>query len=263
MFAGDFLFNNQKASDFNLVISSDNGGDAVVSGGEIEISSVRPPDRDNYDFYVGSLNSPIQFTFFFFLNRCDDPNDNYITQEEESRIAKWLLRKSKHLGYGWLQFDQEYYRDICYHVCFNEMKPIQVNGRTVGFELNCISDCGYAFTNEKKHKFNLVAGSNVTIVLTNDMVTYTYPKITISGGSGNFYFANNSDTEQLSSKFKNVTGTLELDCQNDIINGLTSPTDFENWIFPRMVDGDNEFETNSANTLTVELSYREARRVLV
>lgn len=262
MFADDFLFNNQKLSDFGFVIGSDNGGEAVVSGGEIDISSVRPPDRDNFDYFTGKLDSPVQFTFDILKYSCDKPNDNYVTQEEESRLAKWLLRKAKTDGYKWLQFDQEYYRDICYNVCFTNMTPIQVLGRTVGFEVTCISDCGYAFTNEKKHKFNLVSGSNVTIVLTNDMTTYTYPKITITGGSGNFYFANNSDSEQGSSQFESVSETLELDCQNDLIDGISSPTAF-NWIFPRLVDGDNEFETNSANTLSIEMTYREARRIMV
>ena len=152
MFADDFLFNNQKASDFGLIISSDTSGEAIVSGGEIDISSVRPPDRDSFDYYVGKLDSPVQFTFSVLKYSCDNPNDVYVTPEEESRIARWLIRKAKTEGYGWLQFDQEYYRDICYHVCFTDMKPIQVVGRTVGFELTCISDCGYGFTNEKKHK---------------------------------------------------------------------------------------------------------------
>ena len=264
MFASDFLFDDQKASDFGLIISSESGGDAVVSGGEIDIVSVRPPDRDSFDYYLGKLDSPIQFNFSVLKYSCDDPNDIYVTPEEESRIARWLLRKSKHQGYGWLQFDQDYYRDICYKVFFTEMKPMQVNGRTVGFELACISNCGYAFTNEKKHYFNLVSGTDVTIVLTNDIITYIYPRMKIIGGSGNFYIRNLSDPDVQNSKsdFQNIASDLDINSEDDIINGILSPTDF-NWIFPRMVDGDNVFTTNSSNTLTIELTYREVRRILV
>lgn len=263
MFASDFLFDRQKASDFGLIISSESSGDAIVSGGEIDIVSVRPPDRDSFDYYLGKLDSPIQFNFSVLKYSCDDPNDVYVTPEEESRIARWLLKKSKLDGYSWLQFDQEYYRDICYKAFFTEMKPIQVNGRTVGFELSCISNCGYAFTNEKRHIFTLSNEDEVTIMLTNDILTYTYPYIKISGGSGNFYFGNNSDSLQPRSYFENVSDTLELDCENDLITGLSSPSDFKNWIFPRMVNGENVFITNSSSPLTVELKYREARRILV
>lgn len=262
MFADDFLFNNQKASDFNLVISDDNGGESVVSGGEIDIVSVRTPDRDTFDFYIGKLDSPIQFNFSVLKVRCDDPNDIYVTPEEESRIAKWLMRKSKHSGYGWLQFDQDYYRDICYKVCFTSMLPIQVNGRTVGFELACTSNCGYGFSNPKKHKFKIQNGSSQKIVLTSDMVTYVYPYIKIAGGSGQFTFGVSEDSEQSVSEFSNISSTLVLDSGNDIIDGIPNANSF-NWIFPRMVDGDNTFVTNSANELTVELEYREARRIMV
>lgn len=263
MFASDFLFDDQKASDFGLIISSESGGDAVVSGGEIDIVSVRPPDRDSFDYYIGKLDSPIQFNFSVLKYSCDDPNDIYVTPEEESKIARWLLRKSKHQGYGWLQFDQDYYRDICYKVFFTEMKPMQVNGRTVGFELACISNCGYAFTNLKKHIFTLNNSENVSIILTNDMLTYTYPHITIKNGSGNFYFGNVSDREQGYSYFENISSTLTIDSENDIIDGISSPSDFNNWIFPRLVDGENILTTNSSNALLVELNYREVRRILV
>ena len=93
------------------------------------------------------------------------------------------------------------------------------------------------------------------------MADYIYPTIKISGGSGNFTFRNENDG-QLASEFSSVSSTLLLDCQDDIITGLSDPKNF-NWIFPRMVDGENIFKTNSSSTLTVELKYREARRVLV
>lgn len=262
MFAEDFLFNGQKASDFGLVISSDNGGESVVSGGEIDIVSVRTPDSDTFDFYTGKLDSPIQFTFSVLKLKCNDPNDIYVTPEEESRIARWLMRKSKFTGYGWLQFDQDFYRDICYKVCFTVMQPIQVAGHTVGFELTCVSNCGYGFSNEKKHKFKLSNLTNKKIVLTSDMVTYVYPYISVKGGSGEFTFGVEEDTQQSLAHFTNITSDLILDSENDIINGIPSTKDF-NWYFPRMIDGDNTFITSSTNELTVELTYREARRIMV
>ena len=269
MYANDFLFDGQKLSDFGMIIGGvDTDGEAVVSGGEIEVVSMRPPDRDNFDYYTGKLDSPIQYNFGILKYSCEDPNDVYVTPEEESRIARWLLRKSKTQGYGWLQFDQDYYRDICYKVICTDMKPIQVIGKTVGFELTFVSNCGYGFTNEKKHRFTLVKNSNKTIVLTNDMDTYVYPKIKITGATGSFIFGNITEMAKsgsIATEFFNLSGstTLTLDCENDIITGIDDdPTKF-NWIFPRMIEGDNEFFTHSTTPMTVEISYREARRILV
>lgn len=263
MFADDFLFNNQRLSDFNMIIGGmDSDGEAVVSGGEIEIQSVRPPDKDVYDYYTSTLDSPVQYNFAIMKADCSNPDDMYVSPEEESRLAKWLLSKGKENGYEWLQFDQDYYRDICYKVKFTTMQPIQVCGRTIGFELSCMSNCGYGFTNEKKHYFTLVDGTDVTIVVTNDMLTYLYPQIKITGGSGEFTFGNVSDTQQTYSHFNNIAHDIVMDCDNDLITGISKPTDF-NWYFPRLVDGNNVFTTNSSNTLTVEMTYREARRILV
>ena len=263
MFADDFLFDSQKASDFNLIVGSvDSDGDAIVSGGEIEIQSVRPPDNDVFNYYTATLDSPIQYDFEIIKYRCDDTNDIYISPEEESRIARWLLSKGKENGYAWLQFDQDGYRDICYKVKFTTMSPIQVQGRTVGFKVSCISNCGYGLTNPNKHYFTLVNGTDRTIVVTNDMVTYLYPEIKITGGSGEFTFGNASDLQQTYAHFYNISHNIVMDCDYDLITGIEKPTDF-NWYFPRLVDGDNVFTTNSTNTLTVELTYREARRILV
>ena len=49
---------------------------------------------------------------------------------------------------------------------------------------------------------------------------------------------------------------------NDIINGIDTPNDF-NWYFPRIADGLNTFTTDNATPFTVELKYREPRRVLI
>ena len=265
MFAQDFLFNNQKLSDFGFIIAGDMDGESVASGGEIDIVSVRPPDSDKHDFYTGNLDSPIQYTFGIIKYKCGDKNDIYVTPEEESRLAKWLMRKSKVEGYKWLQFDEDYYRDINYKVCFTEMNPVQVGGKTIGFTLSCTSNCGYAYSNEKMHKFTLSNNGVKEIIVTSDMSTYIYPKITLTGNIGNIVFGNNDDDGGHNfAEIKTTSGnkTIVLDCENDIITGISAPDEF-NYQFPKMVDGSNHFRMVGASSVAVEIVYREARRIIV
>lgn len=263
MYADDFLFNGQQASDFGLIICDDSGGEGVVSGGDISISTVRPPATDIFDFYTGAFDDPIQYSFNVIKASCSNPNDIYITPQEESSIANWLIGGSKTHGYGWLQFSQDGYRDICYKVCFTSMKPIQVIGRTIGFELSCTSNCGYAFSYTKIRQFNISGSSSTIVNISSDIDTYIYPYIKISGGRGEYTIMNENDTEQAATVINSNNGIVILDCENDIVeSGITDPKNF-NWIFPRLKQGENLFSTNSEYALNIELNYREPRRVLV
>lgn len=262
MYADDFLFNGRQASDFNLVISDDNAGEgALASGGDVEITSVRPPAKDPFDFYVGAFDNPVQYSFSVVKVNCTDKNDIYVTPEEESRIANWLIGDSKVNGYGWLQFAQDGYRDVCYKVVFTSMIPIQIAGRTIGFELSCTSNCGYAFSYLKTREFHISAAESREIIVSSDINTYIYPHIKIIGGSGTYTIRNNNDS-QLATEITSST-TVNLDCENDIVEtGITDPNNF-NWIFPRLRQGSNVIATNSVDTLNIELTYREPRRIMV
>lgn len=265
MFAQDFLFDKQKLSDFGFVIGSETNGDAVVSGGDIEILSERTPDADNFTYYTGKLDSPIQFNFEIYKLNCDDLNDIYVTSREQSMIAKWLIRKSKNLGYGWLQFDQETYQDIYYKVCFTSMLPIQVMGRTVGFQLSCTSNCGYAFSEEKKHLFTISSTMTKNIIVTSDIQTYIYPLIKLTGDLAIVNINNLDDTQQTQTTISSSSSTVVIDSENDIITGISNPQSDFNWYFPRLIDGENHLRItgSSTRTVTVELTYREPRRILV
>ena len=268
MFADDFLFAGQKASGYGMMIASDSGGEAIVSGGEVEITSVRPPDKDIFDYYTGRLESPIQFNFSIFKMNCSDPNDIYVSQEEESRIAKWLIGRSKTKGYEWLQFDQDGFRDVCYKVVFTTMQPVQVMGKTIGFELTAVSNCGYAFTTEKSVIFQLDSSNPKELFVQSDINTYIYPHVTFTNlpASTKITFHSNTEGVDINRTEFNSSATqgrtVVMDCENDIIDGIDSPNDF-NWYFPRIADGSNIFTTSLNTPITVELKYREPRRILV
>lgn len=264
MFATDFIFDNKRASDFNLMIGSFNNGIETASGGEIEFSVIKAPNQDKYDFYGAAINSVLTWNFSLLKNPCytNDADELYFTQYEERQIAKWLLKQD---GYKYFRFEQEGYENIFYKVQIN-MSPYQIGGRTAGFDLTVTSDCGYGYSQEFTHNFTLNRENSINLTINSDINSYILPHITLNG-NGSFYISNNSDLSQnisnaKSTQLSNVTGTVSMDSDKDIITGISSPNDFS-WYFLRLVNGVNEITTDSEGNIELKITYREPRRVIV
>lgn len=264
MFATDFIFNSQHASDLGLVICSFDGEIDTASGGEVEFNVVKTPNRDKYTFLDSQINEVLTWSFSIMKNPCNNNTEElYLTQYEESAIAQWLIKRD---GYHWMQFDQEGYEDIWYNVYCSSLTPYQVNGKTIGFNVTLTSDCGYGFTEEITKNITLNADNPYTLIVHGDIAIYILPYITING-VGDFLIWNEYDEYQNLSNgketwFKNITEEITMDSDNDIIDGIDSP-DFFSWYFLRLVNGMNEFYTDSSNDIELTLTYREPRRVIV
>lgn len=255
MYATDFLFDTNRLSDFNCIICSFDGEPEPASGGEIEFNVVKSPNKDRFLFYGAQFNTVLTWNFSICKNVCSN-NDMHFDQYEESMLAKWLLKTD---GYKPFQFDQEGWEDIYYNVYIN-MKPRQVGGRTIGYDLTVTSDCGYGYSNEITKIATINSSTPLKFNVNNDINTVIYPHIQIKG-SGDFYISNENDSMYKPSEFSNVTTTIVMDCENDIIEGL-SPTNF-NWYFIRLIDGQNIIATNSKLNLELEIKYRESRRIII
>ena len=263
MFATDFLFDNQRASDLGLMICSFNGEMETASGGEIEYNVVKTPNRDKFTFYGSQFNSPIEWNFSICKNPCKNEN-LYFNQDEESMVYKWLIRTD---GYKLLQFDQPGYEDIFYNVYIN-LIPHQISGQTVGFDLTVISDCAYGFTDIIKKKATISNSDVLQLNIHSDINTYILPKVKIKG-RGNFAINNYRDKERQISildkamDFKNVSLDITMDSDADIVTGLSNPSNF-NWHFMRLIDGMNFICADStSNNIEIELEYREPRLVRI
>ena len=88
MFATDFLINERRASDFGLMICSFGNGDEVASGGEIELSVAKTPNRDEYTYYGGELNSVLTWNFSI----CKKPCNNSEMYFNSYNLQKDILR---------------------------------------------------------------------------------------------------------------------------------------------------------------------------
>lgn len=262
MFATDFLFNRNQASDFDLIIGSFDSEVETATGGEIEFNTVKTPNRNTFDFYDAKFNTILTWNFSVIKNPYTHNHDDlYFDQYEESQIAKWLLRTD---GYKWFRFLQEGYEDIFYRVQVN-MKPHQVWGKTVGFDLEVKSNCGYGFTEKKIRRYTLNSNNPIKLNINCDILDYILPCVSVTG-SGDFYISNDSDILQnksidQSTQLFNVSNIVVMDSDTDQITGVL-PQNF-NWYFLRLVDGVNVITTDSENDISVEIVYREPRRVIV
>ena len=262
MYASDFLFDNQCASDLGLIICSFNGEFETASGGEIEYNVVKTPGRDRFTFYGAQLNSTIEWKFSICKNPCRN-DELYFNQYEESMIVKWLLKTD---GNKPLQFLQEGYETIIYNVRFN-ITPYQITGRTVGFNLTATSDCAYGFTDMIKKKTTINATAPFKLNIHSDINTYILPIIKING-TGSFSINNYRDIELKDSILEkpvileNISQKIKMDSDKDIITGLNSPDDF-NWHFMKLADGNNIITTDSVDNIDIEIQYREPRYVRV
>ena len=261
MFATDFLFDGQRLSDMGYTIASIDGSTESVSGGNIEFNSVKPANSDKYKFYGANYNEVLTWTFTIMKNPClYNDEELYITQADESQLAKWLIKTD---GYRYIQFLQDDYEDVVYQV-YNNMTPVQICGRTVGFTITSTSNCGYGFTPEITKVFSINNGTNFKLNVYNDIRGVCYPTFKITPSDLEFTIKNETESTTKGLKILNHTMGKKyyIDSENEIIDGISSPDDF-NWHFIRLVDGENVISTDATFDINIEMTYRETRKVII
>lgn len=265
MFAKDFVFNGQKASDYDLVICSFNGDMDTASGGEMEYNVVKPPDSDIYEFYGGQYNTVLEWTFSIMKNPCKYENDDemFFSKYEERQLFKWLQKKD---DYHWFAFlEEENEEDILYKVTIN-MAPHQIGGKTIGYDLTVTANSAFGFSPLIVKKAVINNQSSLLLYVDTDSQNYILPVINISG-KGEISIKNESDPGRKSqpAKFnldKNIETEIQMNSEFGIITGISSSEKF-NWNFLRLVDGKNVITTTSTDDVTIEFKYREIRRAIV
>lgn len=264
MFATDFVFNGQRASDYNLVICSFDGEYQPATGGEVEFDVVKPPENDRYTFYGAQYDSVLEWNFSIIKNPCKKTyHDNfYFTNDEERAIYKWLQCRD---GYHWFNFCKEYEdAEVLYNVKIN-IAPHFIGGKTAGFDLTVTADSAFGYTPLQKKKAIINKSKPLILYIDTDTNNYLLPETYITG-SGVFYISNDNDpvrnnSNGKASSFTNVSGTIFMDSENMILDGLS--LDNFNGEFLRLVDGKNVISTNSSSNIVIEIYYREIRRIAV
>lgn len=270
MYATDFIFDGVSLSSKGYMICTFDG-DSVVSGGEIEPIVRKTPSTDEYTYYAAEINNVLTWELGICKLPCGTEDFEPLNQYEESELAKWLLKTD---GYRWLQFVQpDDYPDVYYKVYIN-MTPAQIGGVTYGYNLTITSNCGYGFSGERIYQFSSNS-QPLTINVDNDLNRYIYPTVSFETNSNECWIYNENDLEQNLSNNKethfydlgdNYDNPIELsmDSENDIVNGITTPDQF-NFRYLRLVNGENNIYTDGVmgGTHRSETEYSEQELVAI
>ncbi len=268
MVCQDFIYDEERLSDYGFIICSFGGSDSSWSGGDINFTTIKAPDSDIHTFYTSSTDEPLSCTFSICKNPCGHSNFMTVTREEYSSISRWLKRSD---GFHWLQFDNEWYEDIYFNSKFN-VQPHQVGNETIGFDLTINTDSPYAYGKYQEKDFSLTKDIDFSFKNYSDKTGNIYPVVTI--------------TPQADGKIDLLTGvesrpfqrtlinnevkrgkTIILDGNNDYINGIDNPNNF-NFEFPVISNTYNDrvtyFKLNTGSVdCDIKIEYRLIRMVVV
>lgn len=256
----DFVFDGQRASDYGLVLCVFDGEYQPASGGEAEFETVKPPNNDNFVFYGSQYDSPLEWNISVMKNKCYAKSLTF-SIEEERMVRKWLERRD---GYYWFRFCQEDDSDNILYKAQIKVASHVISGKTMGFDLTITANSAFGYTELQKRKLSINNTSPATLYIDTDTNKYILPLINIEG-TGNFYISNDNDPVRnyasgKTASFSNVTGKIIMDSENMVLDGL-SLDNFSGY-FLRLVDGKNVIRTNSPYNISLEIYYREARRVI-
>lgn len=265
MYCYDFNFNGEKLSNHGFIICTFDG-ESSWDGADITFTTVQPPSFDKYDYYTYSYESPLSCKFQIGKNDCENTNqeDLYVTQDDYSDIMRWLQRPD---GYYWFNFEQEGWEDVYYLVQIN-VQPIQLNGRTIGFELTLNMNAPYGYSQLMKKSFTLTKGDTFDFKVYSDMIGVIYPKTTITANaSGSINLKTGCNEYNKTTIINNVAkgDIIVLDENNDYYSGILNPNNF-NFEFPILAnsyDNITTFFTNNGISCKINIEYRHIRRVTV
>ena len=251
--AFDFEYDKQFLRDFGFIIGkfgSPSDIEIVSAGSGITFNTIPTHNGKRHTLTSTQYDECIQINFQICKNP-DLYNDLKISEEEYTRLIRWLNRKE------FLKFrlinDESIYKPAFYYGSFN-VKKILFNDELYGLELTLMTDSpfGYGNTRVLKLEFTENEVSNKvikSIIDTSDEIGYTYPKMTIripAGVSGNLDIQNHSicvvDNNPRTTSIENCLSeeVIEIDNENQIItSNYSSPVIDDNGIYHDICDDFN------------------------
>lgn len=180
MYATDFEYNNEKLSDYGMMICSfhgSSGTESVSSGADITFQQMKASQSSRFCLYASTYDNAYTTTFQI----CKIPRTHsthgslYFTTDEVSQIQRWLCRKEYHK----FKIDQDGYRNLYWNAVF-ACKQIALNGRIAGLELTMYTDAPYAYADALHLEFNCTPGQEFSIYDASDEIGFIRPDIDIT-----------------------------------------------------------------------------------
>lgn len=268
MYATDFEYNNEKLSDYGMMICSFSGaGDTqtVSSGADITFHQAKADGSSHFQFYASTYDTAFTTT----IQICKDPDhaktqsETYLSPDEVSALQRWLCPKD---GYHKFKTNQEEFETLYWNALFSS-KQILIDGRTAGLELTMFTDAPYAYLDALPLEYECTphpaegeSSPVFTIYDASDEIGYIQPDMEITIlEEGDFSLSNSMESGQRRMLLKNChpNEVIHIDGRHQIITSSLSTEEHNiakdfNYFFPRIM---NTYENNK-NDFTVSLNCR-------
>lgn len=269
--AYDFLFDDERLSDYNMMLCSfDSGGVETVSmGNNITFNTVKPALSDT-NFFIGtSYDEMLTATFQICKNVCNKKNYSRglpITSEEISSITRWLGRRE---SFHKLKIFQEGYENIYFLGNFNNFQTIKVGGEVVGLETTFVSNAPYGYLDSIIFDFTTTASSPYVINNLSHETGILYPSVFTCKclQNGDLKIMNSLDSKYVEVKNCIKDEVITLDGKHKIISSNVVAhgklyNDF-NYNFFRLINTYHESDNSITTSIPCEIhtEYNPIRKV--
>lgn len=263
----DFEFDSHLLSDYGCIpchIESTNAGLQVVDiGSQLAFSTIHFPHYNKFKISSAKYGSAYSTVIEICKTVCDNQASMYFSEEEISKIMRWLNRK-EYKKFKTISQDGE--MSNVYFMCSFNVKPIVIAENVIGFELTMITDSPIGYLEPITVSLDLSAkGSREILHNISEEEGIIYPNIKVTCLSdGALILTNSADTRKLivdnckSGEVITIHGeTKEIESN---VNHINLNNDYK-YSFPRIVSkiiegndvNDNIFSSNIP--CIVEITY--------
>lgn len=220
MYCIDFEYDNQRLSDYGCrvcCISKEPGFNTISMGSNITFNTINRSLQNKFTIMSTQYAEAYTATFEIGKFNCENPNDYIFTQEEISRLMRWL-NKRKYAKFK-IIYEHDEYGNVYYMGAFNA-QMIVLGGDIIGLELTLQTNAPFGYYEPVECKMSLGGGATYSLYDISDESGFIYPsdvKITCRG-SGNLVITNSRDGERKTVINNCSSGeVITLDGENKII----------------------------------------------
>lgn len=244
-----FIFDGTACEEFGLMMYDfeSNTQEAGTIGSEVKIQEDRLWGRYTPLDYGSNENDPLEFNLIFGV----DSGGRRLDRFDVAKISGWLKKPN----YRYLQICQPDTEEFQYKCRITELTPIFVSNEIVGMSAKVTCDGPYAYWKPEKLSFQCSGISDIVINNRSNINRYYYPCMTITTAGGSVSILNEDDDgrEFKLDSLPSQDITIDIDGENGILvsNNDTNVYNYTNFVFPRLLRGDNHIKLTGDFSLHV------------